>query len=70
VPRDLAEDASPLVFDPNKMQKLFDVGFKHAASTSGWHSAPLSLAPEEQVPPRGSVQFKVDEPRSGRSSQR
>jgi predicted patatin/cPLA2 family phospholipase len=67
VPRDLAEEASPLVFDPNTMQKLFDVGYKHAESKSGWHNSPLSLAPEEQVPPRGSVQFKVEEPRSGRS---
>ena len=67
VPRDLAEEASPLIFEPTKMQKLFDVGYKHAGSKSGWHSAPLSLAPEEQIPPRGSVQFKVDEPRAGRA---
>ena len=67
VPRDLAEEASPLIFEPSKMQKLFDVGYKHAASTSGWHSAPLSLSPDEQVLPRGSVQFKVEEPRAARS---
>ena len=66
VPRDLADEASPLVFDPSKMQKLFDVGYKHAASKSGWHSAPLSLSPEEQIPPRGSVQFKIEELRAGR----
>lgn len=70
VPRELAEEASPLVFEPSKMKKLFDVGYKHAASKSGWQNAPLSLSPEEQLPPRGSVQFKVEEPRSGRSSQR
>ena len=68
VPRDLAEQTSPLAFDPLTMQKLFDVGYKHAASKSGWHNAPLSLSPEEQIPPRGSVQFKVDEPRSGRAA--
>ena len=67
VPRDLADGASPLVFEPSKMQKLFDVGYQHAASKSGWHSAPLSLSPEEQIPPRGSVQFKVEEPHAGRS---
>lgn len=67
VPREMAEEASPLVFEPNKMQKLFDVGYKHAASKSGWHNAPLSLSPEEQIPPRGSVQFKIEEPRSGRT---
>lgn len=68
VPRDLAEEASPLVFDPSNMQKLFDVGYKHAATKAGWQNAPLSLSPEEQIPPRGSVQFKVEEPRSGRSA--
>ena len=67
VPRDMAEESSPMVFDPATMQKLFDVGFKHAASKAGWQNAPLSLSPEEQVPPRGSVQFKLAEPRSGRS---
>ena len=67
VPRDMAEESSPMVFDPATMQKLFDVGFKHAASKAGWHNAPLSLSPEEQIPPRGSVQFKLAEPRSGRS---
>ncbi|MFM9966173.1 MAG: patatin-like phospholipase family protein [Planctomycetaceae bacterium] len=66
VPRELAEETSPLVFDPRTMQKLFDVGFKHAATKAGWQNAPLSLSPEEQVPPRGSVQFKVEEPRAGR----
>jgi predicted acylesterase/phospholipase RssA len=67
VPREMAEEASPLVFDPRTMQKLFDVGYKHAATKAGWQNAPISLAPEEQIPPRGSVQFKVEEPRSGRS---
>lgn len=70
VPREMAEEFSPLAFDPRSMQKLFDVGYKHAASKAGWQNAPLSLSPEEQIPPRGSVQFKVDEPRSGRQSQR
>ena len=70
VPREMAEEFSPLAFDPRSMQKLFDVGYKHAASKAGWQNAPLSLSPEEQIPPRGRVQFKVDEPRSGRQSQR
>ena len=68
IPRDLAEQASPLVFEPRTMQKLFDVGYKHAESKSGWHNSPLSISPDEQVPPRGSVQFKVEEPRTGRAS--
>lgn len=66
VPRELAEEASPLAFDPHMMTKLFDVGYQHAATKAGWQNAPLSLSSEEQVPPRGSVQFKVEEPRSGR----
>lgn len=67
VPRELAEESSPLMFEPRTMQKLFDVGYKHAATKAGWQNAPISLAPEEQIPPRGSVQFKVEEPRTGRS---
>lgn len=66
VPREMAEETSPLAFDPRTMLKLFDIGYKHAASKSGWQNTPLSLLPEEQLPPRGSVQFKVEEPRSGR----
>lgn len=69
VPRELVEQSSPLAFDPPTMQKLFDVGYKDAATEAGWQTAPISLAPEEQTPPRGSVQFKVEEPRSGRSPQ-
>ncbi len=67
VPRDMVNESSPLAFEPRSMQKRFDVGYQHAASKSGWQNAPLSLSSDEQVPPRGSVQFKVEEPRSGRS---
>lgn len=68
VPREMADEASPLAFDPRTMQKLFDVGYQHAASKSGWQSVPIGLSPEEQIPPRGSVQFKVEEPRTGQAS--
>ncbi len=66
VPRELAEEASPLIFDPRVMRNLYDLGHQHAASGSGWHTVPLSLSPEEQTPPRGSVQFQIEEPRVGR----
>ena len=68
VPRDLAEEASPLVFDPRTMQKLFDVGYHDAQTKAGWHNAPLSVSQDEQVPPRGSVKFKVEEPRTERTT--
>jgi len=66
VPRDMVEEASPLMFEPRTMQRLFDIGYQHAATKAGWQNAPLALSPEEQIPPRGSVQFKVEEPRTGR----
>ena len=67
LPKDLSEEASSLAFDPGNMQKFFDTGFKHAETRMGWQFVPVSVTLDEQTPPRSSVQFTVEEPRTGRA---
>src|SRR5438093_5275744 len=64
VPKDLTEITGALAFDPHLMRKLFDTGFEHGVSRAVWEATPLSLTPEEQTVPRGSVQFRVQAPRT------
>ncbi len=61
VPKDIAFESSPLSFDPVTMRQLFDAGYEHAATRQGWHTAPASLASDELTPPRGGVEFTVQE---------
>ena len=68
VPKELTEEASSLAFDPRIMQVLFKTGYDHAATRVGWQFVPVSVTLDEQTPPRSSVQFKVQEPRTGREN--
>ena len=61
VPKDITFESSPLAFDPVTMRKLFQTGYEHAATREGWHIAPASLTQDELTPPRGGVEFTVQE---------
>jgi hypothetical protein len=61
LPKELTEEASSLAFDPRIMQVLYQTGYEHAAKRTGWQFVPVSVTLDEQTPPRGSVQFTVQE---------
>ncbi len=67
VPKELTEETSSLAFDPRIMQVLFKTGYDHAATRVGWQFVPVSVTLDEQTPPRSSIQFTVQEPRTGRA---
>lgn len=61
VPADAPDETDNLSFDPKLMRELFDRGYQFGSGREAWLSLPPNVSPKDQQPPRGGINFTVEQ---------
>jgi predicted acylesterase/phospholipase RssA len=57
LPEDFNISGAAMAFDPDDMKRLYEAGYAAAAADRAWRGTPPGAEPQEQIRPRGGVQF-------------
>jgi len=57
LPEDFNISGASMAFDPDEMKRLYEAGYAAASAGRAWRDTPPGAEPQEQIRPRGGVQF-------------